>query len=56
LLGVAGRRLNPSTFPAVPTSSAAQIMSFGSVLASANISWCTFTPDYGVYHDAEASS
>jgi purine-cytosine permease-like protein len=56
LLGLAGRHLNPSTFLAVPPASAVQIMSFGSVVASSNISWCTFTPDCGVYHDAEAST
>jgi len=56
LLGLAGRHLNPSTFLAVPSSSAAQIISFGSILASATVSWCTLTPDYGVYHDAEAST
>jgi purine-cytosine permease-like protein len=56
LLGVAARHLNPSTFPEVPPSSAAQIISFGSVVASVNISWGTVTPDCGVYHDAEAST
>ena len=56
LLGLAGRHLNPSTFLAVPPSSAAQILSFASVVASGVISWCTCTPDYGVYHDAKAST
>ncbi|KAF8804565.1 hypothetical protein BYT27DRAFT_7234511 [Phlegmacium glaucopus] len=55
LLGVAGRHLNPTTFLAVPPPSAAQIISFGSLVASSIISWCAFTPDYGVYHDAKAS-
>jgi len=56
LLGLAGGHLNPSTYPAVLPASAAQIISFGSVVASVNISWCTITPDCGVYHDAEASA
>ena len=56
LFGLAGRYLNPSTFLPLPPTSAAQIMSFGSVVAAANISWCTLTPDCGVYHDAEAST
>ncbi|KAF8804560.1 hypothetical protein BYT27DRAFT_7107291 [Phlegmacium glaucopus] len=56
LLGVAGRHLNPTTFLAVPPPSAAQIISFGSLVASSIISWCAFTPDYGVYHDANAST
>ena len=56
LLGVAGKHLNPSTFLAVPAASAAQIISFGSVVASAVISWSPFAPDYGVYHNAEAST
>ena len=56
LLGLAGRHLDTSTFLAVPPSSAAQIISFGSVVASAIISWCPITQDCGVYHDAEAST
>ena len=56
LLGLTGRHLNPSTFPALALASAAQIISSGSLVASAVISWCAFTPDYGVYHDAEAST
>lgn len=56
LLGVGGRHLNPSTFLVVPPASAAQIISFGSLVASSVISWCAFTPDYGVYHDAGAST
>ncbi|KAF8156873.1 cytosine-purine permease [Crassisporium funariophilum] len=55
LLGLAGKHLNPSTFPSVPAASAGAILSFGSFVASSVISWCTFTPDYGVYHDTKAS-
>jgi len=57
LLGLAGKHLNPSTFPvpAEPTTAAA-VLSFSSLVASSVISWCTFTPDYGVYHDSNAST
>ncbi|KAF9057204.1 hypothetical protein BJ165DRAFT_1411590 [Panaeolus papilionaceus] len=56
LLGVAGKHLNPSTFPSVPPASASQILSFACFVGSSLISWCTLTPDYGVYHDKDASS
>ncbi|KAF8178440.1 purine-cytosine permease [Pholiota molesta] len=55
LLGLGGKHLNPSTFIAVPTPSASAILSFSSFVASSVISWCTLTPDYGVYHNANAS-
>ncbi|KAF8639470.1 hypothetical protein AX17_001490 [Amanita inopinata Kibby_2008] len=58
VLGVGGRHLNPSHFvrsePSVPKASS--VMSFLTLIASSNISWCTMTADYGVYHDARASS
>ncbi|KAF8804591.1 hypothetical protein BYT27DRAFT_6692513 [Phlegmacium glaucopus] len=41
LLGVAGRHLNPTTFPAAPLPSAAQIISLGSLIAPPVISWST---------------
>ncbi|KAF4616906.1 hypothetical protein D9613_008743 [Agrocybe pediades] len=56
LLGLAGKHLNPSTMPSVPAPSPAMILSFASFLSSSVISWCTVTPDYGVYHDSKASS
>ena len=55
LLGLGGKHLNPATFVAVPTPTAASILSFASFVVSSVVSWCTFTPDYGVYHDATAS-
>jgi len=33
-----------------PPPSAKNILSFASVVVSSLISWCTMTPDYGVYH------
>ncbi|KDR68333.1 hypothetical protein GALMADRAFT_256960 [Galerina marginata CBS 339.88] len=56
LIGLAGKHLNPSTMPPVPSASAAQVLSFTSFVASSLISWCTFTPDYGVYHESTAST
>lgn len=55
ILGVGEKHLNQST-ALFPPPSAHAILSFGCFVASAVISWCTLTPDYGVYHDAEASS
>ncbi|CAA7257310.1 unnamed protein product [Cyclocybe aegerita] len=54
LLGLGGKHLNPLTFPAVDPPTAASVLSFTSFVASSVISWCTFTPDYGVYHDHTA--
>ena len=56
LLGLAARQLNPSNYLAVSPPSAARIISFGTIVASSNVSWCAVTPDCGVYHDSEASS
>jgi len=55
ILGVGVKHLNQSTSPLIPPPSTHAILSFGCFVASAVISWCTLTPDYGVYHDAEAS-
>ncbi|KAF8872419.1 purine-cytosine permease [Infundibulicybe gibba] len=54
MLGVGGKHLR--TYPTVPAPSAAQVISFATFLISSVISWCTMTPDYGVYHNAKASS
>lgn len=55
LLGTGGKHLNPSSFPSHPRPTASMVLSFTSFLASSIISWCTMTPDYGVYHNAKAS-
>ncbi|GLB39366.1 putative permease for cytosine/purines, uracil, thiamine, allantoin [Lyophyllum shimeji] len=56
MLGVGGKHLRPSNYPSYPTPSAATVLSFVTFIASSVISWCTMTPDYGVYHNAKASS
>ncbi|KIM36651.1 hypothetical protein M413DRAFT_77860 [Hebeloma cylindrosporum] len=56
LLGVAKIHLNPATFPPVATPPASMVISFSSFVVSSVVSWCTFTPDYGVYHDHRAST
>ncbi|KAL4068575.1 hypothetical protein V8B97DRAFT_1973479 [Scleroderma yunnanense] len=53
-LGYSHLRANQST--PVPTPTAASVLSFASTLASSILSWCTMTPDYGVYHSPAASS
>ncbi|KAJ7154610.1 permease for cytosine/purines, uracil, thiamine, allantoin-domain-containing protein [Mycena filopes] len=54
MLGVGGRHL--ASAPTYPPPTAAPLLSFAATVAAADLSWCTMTPDYGVYHDADASS
>ena len=55
MLGVGGKHLNDFN-PSVPSTLAAStVTSFGSVVGAWIISWCTLTPDYGVYHERETS-
>ncbi|KAG6811119.1 hypothetical protein H0H92_008919 [Tricholoma furcatifolium] len=56
MLGVGGKDLKISDYPAYPPPSAPRVLSYITFVASTVISWCTMTPDYGVYHDANASS
>ncbi|TFK70128.1 cytosine-purine permease [Pluteus cervinus] len=56
MLGIGGKHLQQSSYPVVPPAPASAILSFGGLMASSIISWCTITADYGVYHDARASS
>ncbi|KAF8906804.1 purine-cytosine permease [Gymnopilus junonius] len=56
LIGLAGKHLNPSTLPSPGPISPTDVLSFASFVASSVISWCTLTPDYGVYHDSNASA
>ncbi|KAF8645588.1 hypothetical protein AX16_007722 [Volvariella volvacea WC 439] len=56
MLGLGGRHLRVNSYPVQPTPTPAAVLSFGSLIASSVISWCTFTPDYGVYHSAKAST
>ncbi|KAJ6608220.1 permease for cytosine/purines, uracil, thiamine, allantoin-domain-containing protein [Mycena sp. CBHHK59/15] len=39
-----------------PPPTASSILSFAATVAAADVSWCTITPDYGVYHDAHGST
>ncbi|KAF8217669.1 cytosine-purine permease [Mycena galopus ATCC 62051] len=54
MLGVGGPHL--ASGPSYPTPTAASVLSFAATIAAGQISWCTMTADYGVYHDANASS
>ena len=54
MLGTGGKHLGSHIPPGEPAS-AATILSFATTTASSVISWCIMTPDYGVYHTAQAS-
>ncbi|OCH91299.1 cytosine-purine permease [Obba rivulosa] len=54
MLGVGGKHLQIAPDPG-PVSTAS-IVSFATTTASSITSWCTMTPDYGVYHTPNASS
>lgn len=56
MLGVGGKYLNPATMPTFPTPTPSVVISFACFLGSSVMSWCTLTPDYGVYHNVEAST
>ncbi|EMD34672.1 hypothetical protein CERSUDRAFT_97258 [Gelatoporia subvermispora B] len=53
MLGIGGKHLQNA--PAPGPVSAASIVTFATTTASSVISWCTMTPDYGVYHTRKAS-
>ncbi|KAJ3537739.1 hypothetical protein NM688_g6634 [Phlebia brevispora] len=53
MLGLGGKHfVNAPTAPITASS----VVTFATTVASSVISWCTMTPDYGVYHDSRASS
>ncbi|KAI0341334.1 cytosine-purine permease [Trametopsis cervina] len=54
MFGIGGKHLvnAPPTGPVTRAS----VITFATTTASSVISWCTMTPDYGVYHNAKASS
>ncbi|OCH88374.1 cytosine-purine permease [Obba rivulosa] len=54
MLGIGGKHLHNAPAPA-PVSTAS-VVTFATTTASSVISWCTMTPDYGVYHTPAASS
>ncbi|KAG6331535.1 hypothetical protein ID866_7555 [Astraeus odoratus] len=53
-LGYPHLHANQST--PVPAPTVASVLSFASTLAASMLSWCTMTPDYGVYHSPAPSS
>ncbi|KAI0826401.1 cytosine-purine permease [Irpex lacteus] len=53
MFGIGGKHLLNAPAPAPVT--AANVITFATTTASSVISWCSMTPDYGVYHDAKAS-
>lgn len=54
MLGVGGKHLVNA--PASGPVTAYEVITFATTTASSVISWCTMTPDYGVYHNRKASS
>jgi purine-cytosine permease-like protein len=53
ILGAGAKHLTATK--STPPATAAALISFGATVGSDVVSWCTTTPDYGVYHDAKAS-
>ncbi|KAG2146353.1 permease for cytosine/purines, uracil, thiamine, allantoin-domain-containing protein [Suillus clintonianus] len=56
MLAVGYPQLRENLSAPVPPATTANVISFTSLLTSGMISWCTMTPDYGVYHSPDASS
>ncbi|KAG1815189.1 permease for cytosine/purines, uracil, thiamine, allantoin-domain-containing protein [Suillus subaureus] len=56
MLGVGYPQLRDNQSAPVSEATVAEVISFASILASSVLSWCTMTPDYGVYHSPAASS
>ncbi|KAI0694516.1 cytosine-purine permease [Cytidiella melzeri] len=54
MLGVGGKHLVNAP-PSAPVTRA-KVITFATTTASSVLSWCTMTPDYGVYHNSKASS
>ena len=53
MLGVGGKHLTNA--PATAPVTAKSVITFATTTASSVISWCTMTPDYGVYHNQKTS-
>ncbi|KAJ7199226.1 cytosine-purine permease [Mycena pura] len=54
MLGIGGRHLNSALSSSYPPPTASAVLSFSAAVMASVLSWCTMTPDYGVYHDANA--
>lgn len=54
MLVVGGKHLTMNSDNSdAPLPSVASIISYGTMVASANVSWTTVTADYGVYYDSK---
>ncbi|THV05199.1 cytosine-purine permease [Dendrothele bispora CBS 962.96] len=51
MLGVGGRNL--SARPSLPEPAASALISYGTTIYAANLTWCTSAADYGIYHDSK---
>ncbi|KAG1795858.1 permease for cytosine/purines, uracil, thiamine, allantoin-domain-containing protein, partial [Suillus variegatus] len=56
MLGVGYPQLRDNQSAPVSQATVAEVISFSSILTASIISYCTVTPDYGVYHSPAASS
>ncbi|PIL29169.1 transporter [Ganoderma sinense ZZ0214-1] len=56
MLAVGGMQLREAPLTSPTPASPATLLTFGASLAATVVSWSTLTPDYGVYHDREASA
>ncbi|KAI0332191.1 hypothetical protein GY45DRAFT_1218764, partial [Cubamyces sp. BRFM 1775] len=56
MLAVGGAQLRHAPLAAAAPAPPAMLLTFGTSLAATVVSWSTLTPDYGVYHDRNASA
>ncbi|KAH7919078.1 hypothetical protein BV22DRAFT_1023592, partial [Leucogyrophana mollusca] len=56
MLAIGYPQLHANQSVSVPPPTTADVVSFASTVISSVLSWCTLTPDYGVYHSPTASS
>ncbi|KAI0634352.1 permease for cytosine/purines, uracil, thiamine, allantoin-domain-containing protein [Trametes polyzona] len=56
MLAVGGKQVMSASVLSPTPAPPAMLVSFGSSLAATVLSWSTITPDYGVYHDKDASA
>lgn len=55
MLSVSGKTLTTIPVTSSAPVTAAAVMSFASTLGTTVVSWSTISPDYGIFHDANAS-
>ncbi|KAI6045279.1 cytosine-purine permease [Pisolithus marmoratus] len=56
MLALGYPHLHTNQSVSVPAPTVSSLLSYGSMVAATMISWCTISPDYGVYHSPEISS